>query len=198
MRPWFRRRLTAFRHVNGRGLSPIAHLPDPYLTRSSRAFPHTFSTTVFSQCTCGRFEAFPRRAAPEGQTTSIASTAPHSAEPPSTNPSCLLRSRSQHLSHSTASETASYISLLCVRDTRTSRFSRPEIPRMHRFFDPAGSTDGSRKRRRRCCLPPCRTASAPRTRRFTRLNSPACAYPYRRFTAALTNDGARLGVTASR
>ena len=36
------------------------------------------------------------------QTTSIASTAPHSAEPPSTNPSCLLRSRSQHLSHSTA------------------------------------------------------------------------------------------------
>ena len=102
MRPWFRRRLTAFRHVNGRGLSPIAHLPDPYLTRSSRAFPHTFSTTVFSQCTCGRFEAFPRRAAPEGQTTSIASTAPHSAEPPSTNPSCLLRSRSQHHSYSTA------------------------------------------------------------------------------------------------
>ena len=37
---------------------------------------------------------------------------------------------------------------------------------MHRFFDPAGPADGSRKRRRRCCLPPCRTASAPRTRRL--------------------------------
>ena len=51
-------------------------------------------------------------------------------------------------------------------DRGTSRFSRPEIPRMHRFFDPAGSADGSRKRRRRCCLPPCRTASAPQTRRL--------------------------------
>ena len=51
-------------------------------------------------------------------------------------------------------------------DHRTSRFSRPEIPYMHRFFDPAGSADGSRKRRHRCCLPPCRTASAPRARRF--------------------------------
>ena len=67
MRPWFRRHLTAFRHVNGRGLTSIAHLPDPYLTQSSRAFPHTFSTTVFSQCTCGRFGASPRRATPEGQ-----------------------------------------------------------------------------------------------------------------------------------
>src|SRR5664279_5911425 len=62
-----------------------------------RLFPTTLSTTVFSQCTCGRFEASPRRAAPEGQTTSITSTAPQSAEPPSTNPSCLLRSRSQPL-----------------------------------------------------------------------------------------------------
>jgi len=25
---------------------------------------------------------------------------------------------------------------------------------MHRLFDRAGSADGSRKRRRRCCLPP--------------------------------------------
>ena len=57
-----------------------------------RRFP-----TVFSQCTCGRFEASPRRATPEGQTTSIASTAPHSAEPPSTTTSCLLRSCSQLL-----------------------------------------------------------------------------------------------------
>ena len=51
-------------------------------------------------------------------------------------------------------------------DHGTSRFSRPEIPYMHRFFDPAGSADGSRKRRRRCCLPHCKTASAPQTRRF--------------------------------
>ena len=57
---------------------------------------------------------------------------------------------------------------------------------MHRFFDPAGSDDGSRKRRRRCCLPLHRTASAPRSV-FTRLNSPACAYPYRRFAAALAS-----------
>jgi hypothetical protein len=55
---------------------------------------------------------------------------------------------------------------------------------MHRVFDPAGSDDGSRKRRRRCCLPPPMTASAPRLA-FTRLNSPACAYPYRRLAAAL-------------
>ena len=51
-------------------------------------------------------------------------------------------------------------------DHGTSRFSYPEMPYMHRFFDPAGSGDDSRKRRRRCCLPPCRTASAPQTRRL--------------------------------
>ena len=39
-RPWFRRRLNSFRHVNGRGLSSIAHLPGPHLTRSSHAFSH--------------------------------------------------------------------------------------------------------------------------------------------------------------
>ena len=61
---------------------------------------------------------------------------------------------------------------------------------MHRFFDPAGSAHGSRKRRRRCCLPRPATASAPRLMRLTRLNSPACAYPYRRFAAALA-DGRR-------
>lgn len=44
----------------------------------------------------------PPQATPEGQPTSIASTAPHSAGPRSTNPSCLLRSRSQHLFYSTA------------------------------------------------------------------------------------------------
>ena len=58
---------------------------------------------------------------------------------------------------------------------------------MLRFSDPAGSVDGSRKRRRRSCLPLPMTASAPRLV-FTRLNSPARAYPYRRFAAALADS----------
>ena len=37
-----------------------------------------------------------------------------------------------------------------------------EITRMHGFFDPAGSADGSRKRRHRCCLPLIHSTSAPR------------------------------------
>ena len=47
-------------------------------------------------------------------------------------------------------------------DRGISRFSRLETPRMHRFLDPAGSDDGSRKRRHRCCLPLSMTASASR------------------------------------
>ena len=35
-----------------------------------------------------------------------------------------------------------------------------EITRMHGFFDPAGSDDGSRKRRHRCCLPLIHSTSA--------------------------------------
>ena len=50
-----------------------------------------------------------------------------------------------------------------------------EIARMHGFSDPAGSPDGSRKRRQRCCLPSSTIASAPRIERISRLNSrPAC------------------------
>ena len=41
-----------------------------------------------------------------------------------------------------------------------------EIARLLGFSDPAGSTDGSRKRRQRCCLPLYPTTSAPRTRLF--------------------------------
>jgi hypothetical protein len=69
----------------------------PARTRRDRAAtsPTTFTTTTFSQCSCGWFGASPRRATPEGQTTSIASTAPTSAGPPSTNPSRHLRSCSQ-------------------------------------------------------------------------------------------------------
>jgi hypothetical protein len=56
------------------------------------------------------------------------------------------------------------------------------------FSDPAGSDDDSRKCRRRCCLPLPMTASAPRPIAFTRLNSPACAYPYRRLAATLAGS----------
>ena len=50
-----------------------------------------------------------------------------------------------------------------------------KLARMHGFSDPAGSADGSRKRRQRCCLPTSSTASAPRSRRISGLNSrPAC------------------------
>ena len=59
---------------------------------------------------------------------------------------------------------------------------------MHRFSDPARSADGSRKRRRRCCLPPVVRASAPRRQPISGLHSPAYAYPYRRFAVALTDD----------
>jgi hypothetical protein len=51
-------------------------------------------------------------------------------------------------------------------DRRASRFSRMEIPRMHRFSDRAGSVGHSRWRGRRCCLPPGCTASAPRIADF--------------------------------
>ena len=48
-----------------------------------------------------------------------------------------------------------------------SRFSRMKTPYMQRFSDRAGSADGSRReRRRRCCLPLIRTASAPRNADF--------------------------------
>ncbi len=73
-----------------------------------------------------------------------------------------------------------------------------EIPRMHGFSDPARSADGSRKRRRRCCLPPVVRASAPRRQPISGLYSPAYAYPYRRFAHALTDAGARLGATVDR
>ena len=54
----------------------LARLPDPHLTRSSRAFSLSLSTTVFSQCTTGRFSACPRRPTLEGQLASISRTAP--------------------------------------------------------------------------------------------------------------------------
>ena len=57
------------------GRALLERLPDPHLTRSSRAFPLSLSTTVFSQRTRGRFDAYPRRSTPEGQQASISRTA---------------------------------------------------------------------------------------------------------------------------
>ena len=49
-----------FRHVNGRGLSSIAHLPDPHLTRSQpRLFPRRSPQRSSANAECGRFEASP-------------------------------------------------------------------------------------------------------------------------------------------
>jgi len=81
----------------------LERLPGPHLTRSTpRLLPERSPRQSSANAAPGRFDAYPRRT--------------DAGEP------AIL-----HLSHSTASETASYISLLCVRDTRTSRFSRMEI-----------------------------------------------------------------------
>ena len=83
-------------------------------------------------------------------------------------------------------------------DHGTSRFSRPEIPYMHRFFDPAGSADGSRKRRRRCCLPHCKTASAPQTRRFRGSIARPARTPTDASPPPSRTDNARLGAIVDR
>jgi len=54
----------------------LERLPDPHLTRSSRAFSLTLTTTVFSQRRSGRFSACPRRPTLEGQRSPISRTAP--------------------------------------------------------------------------------------------------------------------------
>src|SRR6266516_3319936 len=52
--------------------------PGPHLTQSCHAFSTTLKTTVFIQRPSWWFEAFFRKTAPEGQTTSISHTAPQS------------------------------------------------------------------------------------------------------------------------
>src|SRR6266571_2386462 len=49
----------------------LARLPDPHLTRSRHAFSLTLTTTVFSQCSSGWFNAYPRGPTLEGQQSSI-------------------------------------------------------------------------------------------------------------------------------
>jgi hypothetical protein len=83
-------------------------------------------------------------------------------------------------------------------DHGTSRFSRPETPYMHRFFDPAGSADDSRKRRRRCCLPHCKTASAPQTRRFRGSIARPARTPTDASPPPSQTDDARLGAIVDR
>jgi hypothetical protein len=50
----------------------------------------------------------------------------------------------------------------------------------------------------RCCLPLIARASAPRLQPISGLDSPAYAYPYRRFAHGLTTIDARLGATVDR
>ena len=57
----------------------LARLPGPHLTRSSRAFSLSLTTTVFSQRSTGWFDACPRRPTSKGQPSFISRTAPLSA-----------------------------------------------------------------------------------------------------------------------
>jgi hypothetical protein len=80
--PRFRCRLNRFdaSMANARsslpGRASLERLPGPHLTRSSRAFSLTLTTTVFSQRSTGWFSACPRRPTLEGQQASISRTAP--------------------------------------------------------------------------------------------------------------------------
>ena len=54
----------------------LERLPGPHLTRSSHAFSLTLTTTVFSQRSSRRFDAYPRGSTPKGQQSFISRTAP--------------------------------------------------------------------------------------------------------------------------
>jgi hypothetical protein len=79
---------------------------------------------------------------------------------------------------------------MATGDRGISRFSRMEIPYMLKFLDRAGSADDSR------IAPPAMWPSAcvdgvgTPEQLISRLNSPACTYPCRRFTGALAGVGA--------
>src|SRR6266508_4443444 len=78
-----------------------------------------------------------------------------------------------------------------------SRFSRLEVPYMPWFSDPAGSPDSSRKRRRRCCLPPFEERGHPGSA-ISGLHSPACTSPYKRFAPPSRNVDALLRAVVGR
>ena len=68
-----------------------------------------------------------------------------------------------------------------------------EITRMHGFFDPAGSADGSRKRRQRCCLPLIHSTSAPRYCLFRGCIAGLRAPRHQRFAAPSRDTNAWAG-----
>ena len=76
--PRFRCHLKLTTHQRRHPTSPgaLERLPGPHLTRSSHAFSLTLTTTVFSQRSSGRFDAYPRRSTPKGQRSFISRTAP--------------------------------------------------------------------------------------------------------------------------
>jgi hypothetical protein len=72
----------------------------------------------------------------------------------------------------------------------TSRFSRMEIPYMHRFFDRAGS-DGSSRMTLPTVWPSALVNSVGTPMSLiSRLNSPACTYPCQRFAVVLADADA--------
>ena len=75
-RPYYLRRFNSDARPDHPDRTLLVRLPDPHLTRSSRAFSLTLTTTVFSQRSTGWFDACPRRPTPEGQQSSISRTAP--------------------------------------------------------------------------------------------------------------------------
>ena len=78
-----------------------------------------------------------------------------------------------------------------------SRFSRMKVPYMPWFSDRAGPTGDSRYRHRQCCLPRLGPCGHPEEV-ISRLNSPACTYPYRRFATPSRVVDARLGAVVGR
>jgi hypothetical protein len=71
----------------------------------------------------------------------------------------------------------------------TSRFSRMEIPRMHRFSDRAGPANNSHNAADRVAFRNTKNVGTPEDI-ISRLNSPAYVYPCQRFANALTNANA--------
>ena len=62
-----------------------------------------------------------------------------------------------------------------------------------RFFDHAGPFGCSRSRAHPCCLPHSCNGVGTRDNNLCDAQWLACAFPYRRFAAVLTDDRARLG-----
>jgi hypothetical protein len=161
------------------GISPdqtiLERLPDPHLTRSSLAVsPNAHHDGLQPTQLRGGLAPTPAGPTPEGQQSSISRIAP------------LFRNRFLHRPP------------FAFVTHRPPGSQHEEITRMHGFFDPAGSADGSRKRRRRCCLPHCKTASAPQTRRFRGSIARPARTPTDASPPPSRTDNARLGAIVDR